>query len=141
MVKKNELLCELNCDGLVCTDDKIIDWCKEVVENIDERFLDNIGNVEYTLYFYREHGYQTICLEMVDDETDNRCDLIFIIGEKHNFSTDIDGGLEIEVPDTVEALHMINLVCNTLRVSPNLRYLSPLEKNPKAKEMLVFTNH
>lgn len=80
-------------------------------------------------------------MELYDDETDNRCDLIFMIGDKHNFSTDIDGGLEIEVPDAVEALHMVNLVCNALRVTPILRYLSPLERNPKAKEMLVFTNH
>ena len=27
MPKENEVLCELNCDGLVYTDDKIIDWC------------------------------------------------------------------------------------------------------------------
>lgn len=141
MPKENDVLCELNCDGLVYTDDKIVDWCKAVIENIDERFSDDLDNVEHTLYFYREQGYQTICLELYDDETDNRCELIFIIGDKHNFSTDIDGGLLIEVPDAVEALHMVNLVCNTLRVIPSLRYLSPLERNPKAKEMIFFTNH
>lgn len=110
---KLETLCLINCDGVVDTHPDVEIWASDITEELIKYWGDDLKRANASLWAYRDPS-DNECLSLdfvLEDEDDHRYStLIFTVGEPHNFSVDIHGGEYIETPDTVEAMHMINLV-------------------------------
>lgn len=99
--------CRLPASGFTQTLNPVYDWASTVVAYLQT--LANSQKVEAGLWAYREQFSEWLALDLTGGVNAH---ITFLIGEPHNFHSDLDDGGVVAVPDMTEALHMAGIICD-----------------------------
>lgn len=105
-----ENACHLPASGFTVTLNGVYDWAKHHIEIINKVFG---SNCNAHLWSYREQSSEWISFTVYNEKHIH--DILFLIGQPHNFNYSYP-----YVPDSCEALHMIGLITNALKINTEI---------------------
>lgn len=104
-----ETVCKLDVSGFSYTLNQVYDWAVGVLKEITEQLghKDLVAKVRPM----RVNGDETINLSIWKKDKSDRFDINFQMGDIHDFDLN-----DPCVPDSIEAMHMIGIVCKSLNL-------------------------